>query len=82
MENKIREWKKEQRTAVFRLAIDGNEIMKLLEIKASPLVGKVKSELERLVLDGEIPNRKRDLKKYLVSEKKRFVLPAQKSEER
>ncbi|MFH2068107.1 MAG: HD domain-containing protein [Candidatus Omnitrophota bacterium] len=82
LENKIREWKKEQRTAVFSLAINGNEIMKLLEIKAGPLVGKVKSELERLVLEGEIPNRKRDLKKYLVSEKKRFVLlPAQKLEE-
>ncbi len=73
LENNIREWKKKQRTAVFRLVIDGNEIMKLLEIKASPLVGKVKTELEHLVLEGKIPNRKRDLKKYLRDEKAQLI---------
>ncbi|MCX5641999.1 MAG: HD domain-containing protein [Candidatus Omnitrophica bacterium] len=74
LEKNVRQWKKEQRAAIFKLAIDGNEIMKLLEIKASPLVGKVKSELEGLVLDGEIPNRKRDLKKYLQDKKAQLVL--------
>jgi len=82
LENKVREWKQAQRTAVFKLAVDGNEIMKQFGIKAGPLVGKVKSELECLVLDGKIPNRKRDLKKYLVNKKEQFVLSAQKSEER
>ncbi len=62
---RIKNWKKVQRSAVFKLAIDGNDIMNILKIGPGRRVGEVKAELERLVMEGVLPNRKRDLKKYL-----------------
>jgi len=65
LEKKIKTWKKAQRSTIFKLAIDGNDIMKIMEIKPGPQVGRIKTDLEHLVLEEKIPNRKRDLKKYL-----------------
>ncbi len=67
LEEKIRIWKRQQRRATFRLAIDGNDIMSLLALKPGPEVGKIKTELEQAVLEGKLPNQKRALKKSLKS---------------
>lgn len=61
----VADWKRKQRAAVFKLAIDGNDIMDIMGLPPGPEVGRVKSALEKLVLENNLPNRKRDLKKHL-----------------
>lgn len=61
----VAQWKRRQRAAVFKLAIDGNDIMTILDLAPGPDVGRVKAALEKLVLDEALPNQKRALKKFL-----------------
>ncbi len=40
----------------FRSPVDGNEIMRVLDLKPSPIIGMIKSRIEDAILEGIIPN--------------------------
>ncbi len=65
LENRIKEINRRRRAARFKLALDGHQIMEILGIKPGPEVGRVKSELEKAVVEERVKNSKRELKKYL-----------------
>jgi poly(A) polymerase len=58
----------------FKLAIDGIEIMKTLNIPPGPLVGEIKQAITDAVLDGEIPNEFDACFQYLLEIKDQYVL--------
>ena len=65
LENRIKEINKKDKISSFKLAIDGYAIMEILGIPEGKKVGEIKKNLEDMVLDGTLKNRKRDLKRYL-----------------
>ncbi|MGB9642157.1 MAG: CCA tRNA nucleotidyltransferase [Candidatus Ratteibacteria bacterium] len=62
---RIKQVSKKMRLAKFKLAIDGFDIMEILNIKPGRQVGIIKKNLEELVLSGKIENKKKMLKEYL-----------------
>lgn len=57
----------------FKLAIDGNIIMKSLNIPPGPAVGKIKKTITDAVLDGEIPNESKACFEYMMSIKDQIM---------
>ncbi len=53
------------------IALDGNEIMNLLEVKEGPLIKEILEDLEEQILMRKIKNKKLDLKKYIVKHYKK-----------
>ncbi|MEK6899591.1 MAG: hypothetical protein AABX05_00555, partial [Nanoarchaeota archaeon] len=51
----------------------GDEIMELCNLKPGPTVGKIKSEIERAILDGEIPNEYEPAKEYFQKIKDKYL---------
>lgn len=64
---RIIEIDKKMKLAKFKLAINGFDIMEILELKPGKQIGIIKKHLEELVLTGVVENKKRVLKKYLKS---------------
>ncbi|MCF7801566.1 MAG: CCA tRNA nucleotidyltransferase [Candidatus Marinimicrobia bacterium] len=54
--NRIEEVYEKDQMRAFQSPLRGDEIMRLLNIKPSPLVGKIKHDIEEAILDGVIPN--------------------------
>jgi len=73
LEKRIKEVNKKDKISSFKLAIDGFTIMSILGIGSGKLVGGVKKYLENQILEGNKPNKKRELIKYL-KENKTFIL--------
>jgi len=73
LEKRVKEINKKDRLSSFKLAIDGFVIMEVLGLKQGKKVGFVKNYLELLVLDGQIPNRKKYLKNYLKENKEKIL---------
>lgn len=67
LEKRVKDINRKRRAAKFKLALDGHQIMEILEIKPGPEVGRVKSELEKAIAEEKVKNSKRELKKYLVN---------------
>ena len=51
------------------IAIDGNEIMDILNIKPGKVIKDIYNELITLILSGRLKNKKGDIKKYLLKRK-------------
>lgn len=58
-------------TSIKDLEIDGNEIMKILDIEAGPLIKEILNDLEYQVLYSKLKNKKVDLQKYVVKHYKK-----------
>ncbi|MFH0857180.1 MAG: HD domain-containing protein [Candidatus Magasanikbacteria bacterium] len=56
LEKRIEEVLEKDQLRAFQSPLRGEEIMKLCHLKPGPTVGKIKEEIERAILDGEIPN--------------------------
>ncbi|MCM8809179.1 MAG: tRNA nucleotidyltransferase, partial [Candidatus Omnitrophica bacterium] len=66
LEERIKEINKKDKISSFKLAINGFDIMEIFKIPPSKKVGIIKEHLENLVIEKQLPNRKRFLRKYLI----------------
>ncbi len=56
LEERIAEVIERDKLRAFQSPVRGEEIMELCQLKPGPTVGKIKKEIERAILDGDIPN--------------------------
>ncbi|OGH59326.1 MAG: hypothetical protein A2725_00635 [Candidatus Magasanikbacteria bacterium RIFCSPHIGHO2_01_FULL_33_34] len=73
LEKRIAEVLEKDKLREFQSPLRGEEIMKLCGLKPGPVVGIIKKEIERAILDGEIPNEYEEAKKYFEKIKKKYV---------
>ena len=73
LEKRIAEVLEKDKLREFQSPLRGEEIMKLCGLKPDPVVGIIKKEIERAILDGEIPNEYEEAKKYFEKIKKKYV---------
>ncbi len=73
LERRIKELLEKDKLRAFQSPVRGEEIMTLLNLKAGPTIGKIKKEIERAILDGEIPNEYEPAKVYLLKIKDAFL---------
>ena len=76
LEKRIKEVNKRDKISSFKLAINGFDIMEILDLKPGKIVGQVKKYLENMVLEGNLPNKKRKLKKFLKENKEEILQKA------
>lgn len=63
---RLNEVEEKDKMRAFQSPVRGDEIMQVLNIAPGPLVGKIKSQIEEAILDGEIPNEYEAAKAYLL----------------
>ena len=80
LEERVKEINKKDKLSSFKLAIDGYAIMELFGISQGREVGKIKQNIESLILDGVVRNRKRDLIKYIKENKDSLLTSASERE--
>tara|TARA_B100000683_G_C12406242_1_gene521813 strand:- start:173 stop:1009 length:837 start_codon:yes stop_codon:yes gene_type:complete len=56
----------------FQSPVRGKEIMKIFNLAPGKIIGKIKSEVEEAILDGEIDNTYESAKEYLMSIKDKY----------
>ncbi len=61
----------------FQSPVRGEEIMKICGLKPGPTIGSIKKELERAILDGEVPNEYEAVKKYFEEIKEDYCKKAE-----
>ncbi|MFZ0392169.1 MAG: HD domain-containing protein [Calditrichia bacterium] len=69
VEEKMKEVEEKDKIRNFKPAIDGNEIMEILNIPPGPAVGKIKQAVTDAILDGKIPNEHEACLQYMISVK-------------
>ena len=57
----------------FKCPIDGNTIMKLLDIKEGVIIGKIKTEIENAILDNNISNNYDEAYEYMIKIKDKYL---------
>lgn len=80
VEKKMKEVEEKDKLRQFKLAIDGNLIMKTLKIKPGPLVGKIKDAIFEAVMNGQIPNEQQACHEYMMTIKDNFLNNTDKKE--
>ncbi|GAB4370490.1 MAG: HD domain-containing protein [Calditrichia bacterium] len=73
VENRMKEVEEKDKLRQFKLAINGNDIMKILNLPPGPVVGKLKKSITDAVLDGEIPNEFEPCLQYLMKIKDQYL---------
>jgi poly(A) polymerase len=73
VEQKMHEVEEKDNLRNFRPAINGNIIMKILNIPAGPRVGKIKKAIVDAILDGKIPNQEKACLQYMMEIKDDLV---------
>ncbi len=71
--NRLLEVEEKDRMRVFQSPVRGDEIMAVCGLEPGPLVGRLKSEIEEAILEGDIPNEHDAALKYLLSIKERII---------
>ncbi|HET6528808.1 MAG TPA: HD domain-containing protein [Balneolaceae bacterium] len=56
VEQKIKEVEEKDQLRKWKNPVDGDEIMKALDIKPGPVIGDIKDAIKEAILDGKIPN--------------------------
>ncbi len=64
LERRIEEVIEKDKMRAFQSPVRGEEIMALSGLKPGPTIGRIKKEVERAILDGEIPNEYEPAKIY------------------
>jgi tRNA nucleotidyltransferase/poly(A) polymerase len=77
LEKLIKEVIERDKLREFQSPVRGEEIMSECGIKPGPTVGKIKEEIERAILDGEIPNEYEKAKKYFEKIKDKYLSEAE-----
>lgn len=77
LEKRIVEVLEKDKLRVFQSPVRGEEIMKKCGLKAGPTVGNIKKEIERAILDGEIPNEYGPAEKYFEKIKEKYLNKAE-----
>lgn len=72
VEKKIVEVEEKDKIRNWKNPISGDEIMEVLQVKPSPVVGKVKDEIKEAILDGKISNNHEEAYNYLMSIKEKY----------
>lgn len=65
LENRIKEINRKDKLSSFKLAINGFDIMEILKIPPSKKVGVIKEYIEGLVVEKQLPNKKRFLRNFI-----------------
>lgn len=73
LEQRIVEVNEKDKLRSFQSPIRGDEIMKLCNLKPCPTVGKIKEEIERAILDGEVENEYDAAKAYFFQIKNLYL---------
>jgi tRNA nucleotidyltransferase/poly(A) polymerase len=77
LERRIVELLERDKLRAFQSPVRGEDIMAFSGLKPGPTIGKIKKEIERAILDGEIPNEYEPAKAYFESIKERFLNEAE-----
>ncbi|MDA0987247.1 MAG: HD domain-containing protein [Bacteroidetes bacterium] len=70
---KLKEVEEKDRMRSFQSPVRGDEIMKLLNLEPSKLVGVIKTEIEEAILEGRIENTHESALKFLMDNKSRLL---------
>jgi len=73
LEKRIEEVLEKDQLRAFQSPLRGEEIMKLCNLKPGPTVGKIKEEIERAILDGDIPNEYESAVEYFEKIKEKYL---------
>ena len=71
---KIKDIEEKDHIRNFQPPINGNEIMKLFNIKACKEIGILKAAIKEAILDGEVKNNKKEALKYIIIKAKELNL--------
>ena len=73
VESKMTDVTERDKMKAFQSPVRGKEIMKICNIDQGKLIGKIKSDIEEAILDGEIDNSYEAAYNYLVSIKSNYI---------
>ena len=73
LEKRIAEVIETDQLRAFQSPVRGEEIMELAGLRPGPTIGKIKKELERAILDGEVPNEHDPVLEYFYGIKDRYL---------
>ena len=76
LEERIAEVNEKDKLRAFQSPVRGEEIMELCGLKPGPTVGKIKEEIERAILDGEVQNEYGDARAYFDKIKSQYLSDA------
>lgn len=76
LERRIAKVIEKDKLRAFQSPVRGEEIMAVCGLKPGPTVGKMKKEIERAILDGEIPNEYEAARQYFMSMKDHYCRQA------
>lgn len=73
VEKKIEEVEEKDRIRNWTNPISGDEVMKVLNVKPGPVIGKVKDRIKEAIFDGTIPNNYEAAYNYLMEIKDEYM---------
>jgi poly(A) polymerase len=62
---KLKDVEKRDNIRNFQPPVDGQEIIKAFNIKPSPQIGEIKEAIKEAILDGLIPNERKEALKFM-----------------
>ena len=72
LEQRIATVLEKDKMRAFQSPVRGEEIMEVCGLKAGPTVGRIKDEIERAILDGDIPNEYGPAREYFLRMKDEY----------
>ncbi len=73
VESKMTDVSERDKMKAFQSPVRGKEIMKICNINQGKLIGRIKSDIEEAILDGEIDNSYQAAYDYLISIKSNYI---------
>ena len=73
VENKIKQVEEKDKIRNWKNPVSGDEIMKVLNVKPGPVVGRVKDRIKDAILDGKISNNHEEAYQYLIDIKDEYL---------